>query len=69
VPVRLEYSIWLPRGLDQASVTVTCMCGAQTTIPCTPYVARTALSALWMKGVPVSEINAPEASPETHRKE
>jgi hypothetical protein len=41
-------------------VTVTCACGARTRIACTPYVARTSLSALLIAGVPVREITAPE---------
>jgi hypothetical protein len=41
-------------------VTVRCACGAQTTIRCTPYVARTSLSALWMAGIPVREITGPD---------
>ena len=59
-PDRLAYTIWLPRGLDIASVTVRCACGAQTRIACTPYVARTSLSALWLAGGQVREITAPE---------
>jgi hypothetical protein len=51
---RLEYAIWLPHGLVQASVTVKCACGAKTTIACTSDVARATLEAFKMNGIPVS---------------
>jgi hypothetical protein len=50
----LDYTIWLPHGLDQASVTVKCACGAKTTIACTPDVARATLAAFKMNGISVS---------------
>lgn len=56
-PDRVEWLIWSPHGRPEASITLTCLCGARQEFPCGREHAAAVLAVLYGRGFPVRAIH------------
>jgi hypothetical protein len=58
-PDHVEQHIWLPRGVDEARLTMTCACGGRVVIPCTRAEAQLLRARFRAGGFPVTTSDDP----------
>jgi hypothetical protein len=57
-PDRVEHHVWLPRGLNESSITMTCACGGRIVIPCTRVEGQALVASFMARGFPVTTSDA-----------